>query len=93
PRRALKSLLQEAHVPAAQRARLPLLYAGARLIAVADLWLDESVQATRASAARARLAWQHPGPRMCYPVFPSSLPRSFRRGTTSGGGKSSRPKL
>ncbi len=93
PRRALKSLLQEAHVPAAQRARLPLLYAGARLIAVADLWLDESVQATRASAARARLAWQHPGPRMCYPVLPSSLPRSFRRGTTSGGGKSSRPKL
>jgi tRNA(Ile)-lysidine synthase len=61
PRRALKSLLQEAHVPAAERARLPLLFAGTRLIAVADLWLDESVQATRASTARARLAWHHPG--------------------------------
>jgi tRNA(Ile)-lysidine synthase len=62
PRRALKNLLQEAHVPPAQRARLPLLYAGARLIAVADLWLDESVQATRASAARARLSWRPPAP-------------------------------
>jgi tRNA(Ile)-lysidine synthase len=59
PRRALKNLLQEAHVPPAERARVPLLYAGPRLIAVADLWLDESVQATRASAARARLTWRH----------------------------------
>jgi tRNA(Ile)-lysidine synthase len=62
PRRALKNLLQEAHVPPAERARLPLLYAGARLIAVADLWLDESVQATRASAARARLSWRPAAP-------------------------------
>jgi tRNA(Ile)-lysidine synthase len=61
PRRALKSLLQEAHVPAAERARLPLLFAGTQLIAVADRWLDESVQARRASPGRARLLWQHPG--------------------------------
>jgi tRNA(Ile)-lysidine synthase len=61
PRRALKSLLQEARVPAAERARLPLVFAGARLIAVADLWLDESVRATAASAARLRLDWQRPG--------------------------------
>jgi tRNA(Ile)-lysidine synthase len=57
PRRALKSLLQEAHVPLAQRARLPLLLDGERLIAVADLWLDESVQAQSASRQRARLVW------------------------------------
>jgi tRNA(Ile)-lysidine synthase len=93
PRRTLKSLLQEAHVLPAERARLPLLYAGARLIAVADLWLDESVRATRASAARARLAWRYPGRGMCYPVLPSSLPRGFRKGASSRGGKSSRLKL
>ena len=63
PRRTLKSLLQEAHVPPAERVRLPLVFAGARLIAVADLWLDESVRATSASTARARLAWQQPDKR------------------------------
>jgi tRNA(Ile)-lysidine synthase len=57
PRRALKSLLQEAHIPLAQRARLPLVLDGERLIAVADLWLDESVQAHPASGQRARLIW------------------------------------
>jgi len=53
--RALKSLLQE--TPVAQRARLPLIFAAQRLIAVADLWLDESVQASAASRRRARLIW------------------------------------
>jgi tRNA(Ile)-lysidine synthase len=57
PRRALKSLLQEARVPVAQRARLPLIFAAETLIAVADLWLDESVQASAASRRRARLIW------------------------------------
>jgi len=61
PRRSLKNLLQEAHVPVAERAQLPLLYSvspvGARLIAVADLLLDESVQATPATLRRARLRW------------------------------------
>ncbi|TLY79991.1 MAG: tRNA(Ile)-lysidine synthetase, partial [Gammaproteobacteria bacterium] len=57
PRRALKSLLQEAHVSVAQRARLPLLFSGEQLIAVADLWLDASVQATAAAPRRARLLW------------------------------------
>jgi tRNA(Ile)-lysidine synthase len=60
-RRALKSLLQEARVPVAQRARLPLLFAGERLIAAAGLWLDESVQASSASAQRARLIWSDGG--------------------------------
>jgi tRNA(Ile)-lysidine synthase len=58
PRRALKQLLQEARVPVASRARLPLLFDRGRLIAVADLWLDESVQAHRTSRHRARLLWR-----------------------------------
>ena len=57
PRRALKSLLQEARVPVAERARLPLIFAAETLIAVAGLWLDESVQASAASRQRARLIW------------------------------------
>jgi tRNA(Ile)-lysidine synthase len=61
PRRTLKSLLQEARVPLAQRARLPLLFDGERLIAAADLWLDESVQARGAQQRRGRLTWSVPG--------------------------------
>jgi len=57
PRRTLKSLLQEARVPVAERARLPLIFAAETLIAVAGLWLDESVQASAASRRRARLIW------------------------------------
>jgi tRNA(Ile)-lysidine synthase len=57
PRRALKSLLQEARVPVAERARLPLIFADSTLIAVAGLWLDQSVQASAASRRRARLIW------------------------------------
>jgi tRNA(Ile)-lysidine synthase len=66
PRRALKNLLQEARVPVMERARLPLLFSGtpqsttgeAKLVAVADLLLDESVQATPAARHRARLRWR-----------------------------------
>jgi tRNA(Ile)-lysidine synthase len=65
PRRALKSLLQEARVPVAQRARLPLIFAAETLIAVAGLWLDESVQASAASRRRARLIWSAQGGQMC----------------------------
>jgi tRNA(Ile)-lysidine synthase len=57
PRRALKSLLQEARIPVTQRARLPLLFSPTRLVGVADLLLDESVQATPAARNRARLRW------------------------------------
>jgi tRNA(Ile)-lysidine synthetase-like protein len=56
-RRTLKSLLQEARVPLEERAHMPLVYAGARLVAVADRWLDASVQASPASTRRARLVW------------------------------------
>jgi tRNA(Ile)-lysidine synthase len=61
PRRALKSLLQEARIPATQRARLPLLFStDTRLIGVADLLLDESVQAAPGALHRARLRWKKP---------------------------------
>jgi tRNA(Ile)-lysidine synthase len=56
-RRTLKGLLQEGRVPHALRSRLPLIFAGTRLVAAADLWVDEAVQANDASARRARLTW------------------------------------
>jgi tRNA(Ile)-lysidine synthase len=58
PRRVLKSLLQEAHVPVTERSRLPLLFSGTHLVAVADLLLDETVQATPATRHRGRLFWK-----------------------------------
>jgi tRNA(Ile)-lysidine synthase len=60
PRRALKSLLQEAHVPLAERARLPLILADGALIAAADLWIDESVRAPPEARHRGRLVWRRP---------------------------------
>jgi tRNA(Ile)-lysidine synthase len=57
PMRTLKSLLQAAHVPLAERERLPLLFDGARLIAAGDLWLDAAVQAGTTTTQRARLIW------------------------------------
>lgn len=57
PRRALKSLLREAHVPLAERARLPLILADGALIAAADLWIDDSVRAPPGSRHRGRLVW------------------------------------
>jgi tRNA(Ile)-lysidine synthase len=60
PRRALKSLLQEAHVPLAVRARLPLILADGALIAAADLWIDESVRAPPEARHRGRLVWRKP---------------------------------
>lgn len=55
---SLKHLLQERHVPPWLRARVPLIYAGERLIAVADLWREP--QLGRGRGAAARLAWQAP---------------------------------
>ena len=53
----LKALLQNAKIPANERANLPLLFAGDRLIAVADRWIDVSIAATVKSRRRARLRW------------------------------------
>jgi tRNA(Ile)-lysidine synthase len=55
----LKSLLQTAKIPAQERARLPLLFAGERLIAVSDRWIDASIAANVKSRRRARLKWIH----------------------------------
>ncbi len=43
--RLLKKLLQQANIPPWMRARLPLLFLGDHLVAVADLWLDAGVAA------------------------------------------------
>jgi tRNA(Ile)-lysidine synthase len=55
----LKSLLQTARIPAQERALLPLLFAGKRLIAVSDRWIDASVAANVKSRRRVRLRWIH----------------------------------
>jgi len=57
PSRALKTLLQEAQVPPAARARLPLIFAGSQLLAVADLYSDASIHASSRAARRARIHW------------------------------------
>lgn len=55
PRRTLKSLLQESHLPIAQRSRLPLVFSGVTLLAVGSLWVDESIQVSPGTRRRARL--------------------------------------
>jgi tRNA(Ile)-lysidine synthase len=53
----LKKLLQAAKLPLAERARLPLVYAGNRLVAAGDRWIDASIAANDKSRRRARLRW------------------------------------
>ncbi|MGH8218032.1 MAG: tRNA lysidine(34) synthetase TilS [Steroidobacteraceae bacterium] len=64
PRRLLKSLLQEARIPDAERARMPLVWSGERLLAAADLWVDAEVRAEAGRPRRGRLIWHrcHPAP-------------------------------
>jgi tRNA(Ile)-lysidine synthase len=45
PRKRLKDLCQEAGIVPWMRPRLPLVYAGGRLVAVADLWVEAEFQA------------------------------------------------
>ena len=54
-RRSLKGLLQEARVPAEERAGLPLLFRGDTLVAVADLFVDASVRAGAGTRRRGRI--------------------------------------
>jgi tRNA(Ile)-lysidine synthase len=58
PTKTLKALLQEARVPLAERERLPLLFAGDRLIAAGDRWIEASVQAQASTPRRGRLIWR-----------------------------------
>ncbi len=59
----LKRLLQEHHLPPWLRAAVPLLYAGRRLVAVADWWCAGELlhQNVRAGGPRARLRWMAAG--------------------------------
>lgn len=56
--RTLKALLQEAQVRLSERASLPLLFAGERLVAVANLWSDASINAHARSKRRVRIIWR-----------------------------------
>jgi tRNA(Ile)-lysidine synthase len=56
--RKLKSLLQEARIPLADRDRLPLIYVADKLIAVGDRWLDASARAAPGAVRRGRIRWQ-----------------------------------
>jgi tRNA(Ile)-lysidine synthase len=47
PRKRLKDLCQEAGIVPWMRGRLPLVHAGGRLVAVADLWVEAEFQAPR----------------------------------------------
>lgn len=55
--RALKKLLQESAVLPWWRERLPLIYAGTRLVAIADLWVSHEFAAKPEEAA-VFLVWQ-----------------------------------
>jgi tRNA(Ile)-lysidine synthase len=53
PRKRVKDLCQEAGIVPWMRGRLPLVYAGGRLAAVADLWVDAEFQAAPGAPALA----------------------------------------
>ncbi len=55
---ALKKLIQAAKLSVEERARLPLLFSGDRLIAAGDRWIDASIAANVKSRRRARLIWR-----------------------------------
>ncbi len=55
PRRTLKSLLQESHLPIAQRGRLPLIFSGSRCWRSVLCGVDESIQVTPGTLRRGRL--------------------------------------
>lgn len=58
----LRKLLQELQVPEWERGRLLLMYEAGnranRVLAVSDLWLDESVRSDHATRRRGRIVWR-----------------------------------
>jgi tRNA(Ile)-lysidine synthase len=60
PSQAVRTLMQTARVPAAQRALLPRVWAGRRLLAVGERWLDASIQSQESSVMRGRLTVKWP---------------------------------
>ncbi|HTY49000.1 MAG TPA: tRNA lysidine(34) synthetase TilS [Steroidobacteraceae bacterium] len=61
PSRTLKSLLQQARLTPSERAAVPLVFAGTRLLAVGDLWVDAAFQAGPGTRRRGRLVWYGSG--------------------------------
>jgi tRNA(Ile)-lysidine synthase len=65
--RAVRKLMQELAVPAWQRARLPLVFAAGKksapgmLLAIADLWLAQSLRSTANTQQRGRIFWRETG--------------------------------
>jgi tRNA(Ile)-lysidine synthetase-like protein len=58
-RLALKNLLQSQGIAPWERAEVPLVQEGTRIVAVADLWVDAAYRAaSRAAAERARFRWR-----------------------------------
>lgn len=55
--RTLKTFLQEARVPPWLRQRLPLVFCGGRLVAIADYWLDPGLEG-RLAVTALRLVWR-----------------------------------
>lgn len=66
PSRSVKRLLQDARIAPWARAAVPLVYAGDRLVAVGDRWIDADYQASAATRRRGRIMWQ-PSPRRARP--------------------------
>ena len=56
----MRTLLQTARVPLAERARLPRFWGGSKLLAVGERWLDASVVAEESSEVRGRLTVKSP---------------------------------
>jgi tRNA(Ile)-lysidine synthase len=54
----LKKLIQASRMSAEERAHLPLLISGDRLIAAGDRWIDACIAANDKSRRRARLVWR-----------------------------------
>jgi tRNA(Ile)-lysidine synthase len=54
---ALKKLIQAAKMSVEERAHLPLLFSGDRLMAAGDRWIDASIAANDKSRRRARFKW------------------------------------
>jgi tRNA(Ile)-lysidine synthase len=60
---ALKDVLQSQEIAPWERAEVPLVHAGDRLVAVADLWLDAAYRAASpAQSDRARFRWRRGTP-------------------------------
>jgi len=76
PRRALKSILQDAGMPAWERRALPLVYCGDALVAAPGIGIDTDFQAAR-GADGITLSWH---PDACAPCPQENRPLAAARG-------------